>query len=238
MSSKTIAIFVLLLAGYAQAVPVGDGSIFSDEFSGSALDAAKWQAYKHNSVKPAVADGLLTINTMPDGRCAISTKSEVLDFGKSPNEWIASMRFVVNDIETRKPWRQVMLLMPCSGWASPPDTWEAIAFDLRLRKVYGNIWLAWRGYDGTDSGRKGTWLATLKKGKYYSVTVRVRNDERKVDIYLNDKLIATKKPLIGSGAGNVGKKYPDTLLVGTATDPNINMSIDFITIGVNGKETK
>jgi hypothetical protein len=125
--------------------------------------------------------------------------------------------------------------MPCSGWMSYPDTWEAIAFDLRLRMVHGNIWLAWRGYDGSDIGRKGTWLATLNKGKYYTVTVRVRNSDKKVDIYLDDKLIATKNLLIGTEAGNVDQKYPDTIIVGTATDPNIDMSIDFITVGINKK---
>lgn len=218
-------------------VPVSGGSIFLDEFSGSVLDPAKWDVHKSNSVKPVVGDGLLTINTIPDGRCAISTKSDVLDFSKSPSQWTASIRFVVNNIETPSPSRQIMLLMPCSGFVSPPDTWEAIAFDLRLRKVKGNIWLAWQGYDGTGD-KNGTRLATLKKGKYYTVTVRVRNNDQKVDIYLDSKLIATKDVLIGTGAGNVDQKYPDKLLVGTPTAPNIDMSIDFITVGVDQTKTK
>jgi len=77
---------VLSLAGYVpESPPTSDGSIFLDEFSGSQLDTTKWELYKGNSVEPSVGDGLLTIDTIPDGRCAISTKSGVLDFSKSPD---------------------------------------------------------------------------------------------------------------------------------------------------------
>ena len=213
-------------------IPVGTEKIFQDEFPGSVLDVIKWDTYNRNSLQPSVGNGSLTINTIPDGICAISTKTDLLDFSDKPDRWSVSMRFIVNGIETRRPDRQVILLMPCSGWGVPPDTWEAIAFDLRLRKIKGEIWLTWRGYDGTGNGREGVRLTELEQGRYYTVTVMVKSNEQKVDIYLDDKLIAAKNMLIGSAAGNIGQKYPDTIVIGTVTDPNINMSIDFISVGI------
>ena len=236
-------VFVCLVASNAMAVPVSDGSIFFDDFTGAA-GALTTADPRWDQVDGTITLDGTTLATHSDNLSGIvGGRSVLLDFSSAPNEWIATARFQINGTLNTTSTRQYHILSGSTD-RSPlgSDLWESIGFDVRAEEVAGNTagtgstfnlrWFGWDNINDTRVTSSISGASALNKGEFYTLTLHRKSDDM-IDIYLEDTLIDTKSVLVGSAGGSVpGLENPKRLQFGDfSTLIAANVTFDYFSMG-------
>ena len=212
----------------AQAAVYVDGSVFSDDFPGSAL-GSHWTTEIGGAGSATVASSVVTFDSVGGGYpgggdyASIWGSSAYLSGLGSSTDWGAEVRFKVPGHlftivagEVASPYHKPRNWRLLDGRVAGDQLGRAI--DLRVLKdgtgADGATYsLGWAGDDWPDNDlRDATVIATLNKDQWYTAVLHRKSDGN-VDIYLDDSLISTQSVLsvanpdffrLGDGGSYVG----------------------------------
>lgn len=195
---------VLLAVGLASAAVVSDGSIFDDEFNGTALDTSNWTQYGTTGNVHAFADvasGQLNLEsrfTELDKYIGSST----LNFG-SATEWAAQIKFLVmSDMVagatpisiTAYGGREAVLI---AGLNSSLNSAKDFYVSLVEGSSGDKFTLGWGGFMAPISVVPLSVASTdLLRNTEYDLVIHHRTDNE-IDFYLDGSLIATRSAFPG-----------------------------------------
>ncbi len=217
----TSIVLLLVVSVAAQAQFTVDGSIFSDDFPGSALGAGYNLDVFYGTTSRTIHDSLLDILDPATGDGAGYLTTDPLTF-PDPDVWAVEVRFQV-------PLGTTMVT-PTAG----STMYELIS-------VQAVAWAPTGGFMGIRQDVNGaaastydliyglftpTIIANLNKGQFYTIAVDRKSNDM-VDIYLDgDWLI--EKPAEGP------TEIPNFLLLGDGNGAELSghLQIDFVNVGV------
>ncbi len=229
----TLAILMTgLVLGFnpgAQAAVYSDGSIFLDQFDGTALDSSNWSSSAESPSLITVADGKVNLDSVTGGGNFVMESIAALNYG-ALTEWASEIRFKITELgplsqglptgDSGDLPREVILFGGNdggSGWG----TWEDFTFTL-LEEADGDaneFTLGWR--HRTDATPE-VLAANVARDAWHRLTAYTRSDGQ-VEIWLDDSLVATKTSL--GGQPNLVRVRDASSSVAT------NLTIDYVAIG-------
>jgi hypothetical protein len=207
----------------AQATIVVDNSIFSEDFSGTALDSAKWEVGLDNGGTITLDGGVATFNTTAGSQNAYVTSNGSLDFSGSPDNWGAELKFRVDGVYSG--WGPRNFILVDGLTTATANGWTNQGFDLRaIRQDSSHFNLAWNGWDNDYGYREPTILATGYQDGVAHVAQVHRRTDGTVDIYMDGDFVSNQSLL--------GGVNPSQLRIGDCTGYlECNVGIDYVRVG-------
>lgn len=214
----------LCVVASAQATIIINNNIFNEDFNGTAVDSAKWDAGMDNGGTITVAGGAAAFVTATAGQNAYLTSNGSLDFSGSPDNWGAEVKFTLNGAYSGwTPYRNFILLDGLT--TATTEGWTNQGFDLRtLREDSSHFSLAWNGWDNDFGYRDPTVLATGFEAGVAHVAQVQRKADGTVDIYMDGNLVSNQSLL--------GGVNPAQLRIGDVTGyVECDVSFDYVKVG-------
>ena len=219
----TSIVLLLVVSVAAQAAWRVDGSIFSDDFPGTALGAGYNEDMFYGNTTRTIHDSLLDIDDPAAGDGAGYLTTDPLTF-PDPDVWAVEVRFQV-------PLGTTMVT-PTAG----STMYELIS----VQKAAWGPTGGFMGIRQDNTGSTGTTydliyglftptiIATLNKGQFYTIAAARQSDDM-VDVYLDGLLL-------GDMLAEQPTEIPNFILFGDGNGAELSghLQIDFVRVGVWG----